>query len=133
ELLQSDQFSLPHSLRECRSALSCPNRGVSLCQADRLEPRAELRDGFVMKVLVNHKLGINGVYHRDLKVVSFADNQQSFQTKSDFDCFYCQLQPKNLLLHSQRNLKISDFGLSALPDQGVTILKTTCGTPNYVP
>ncbi|CAN6865393.1 unnamed protein product [Brassica oleracea] len=109
---------------------------------DRVEPRVELRAGFVMKVLVNQKLGsnftslpmeliVNGVYHRDLKVVSFADNQQSFQTKSDFDCFYCQLQPKNLLLHSQGNLKISDFGLSALPEQGVTILKTTCGTPNY--
>uniref|UniRef100_A0A0D3E515 Protein kinase domain-containing protein n=1 Tax=Brassica oleracea var. oleracea TaxID=109376 RepID=A0A0D3E515_BRAOL len=84
---------------------------------DRVVPRVELRAGFVMKVLVNQKLGstftslpmeliVNGVYHRDLK-------------------------PKNLLLHSQGNLKISDFGLSALPEQGVTILKTTCGTPNY--
>ncbi|KAF6154573.1 hypothetical protein GIB67_017955 [Kingdonia uniflora] len=48
-----------------------------------------------------------GVYHRDLK-------------------------PENLLLDSLGNLRISDFGLSALPNQGNSLLRTTCGTPNYV-
>ncbi|PKA46759.1 CBL-interacting protein kinase 24 [Apostasia shenzhenica] len=48
-----------------------------------------------------------GVYHRDLK-------------------------PENLLLDSQGSLKISDFGLSALPQQEGGLLYTTCGTPNYV-
>ncbi|KAD7477838.1 hypothetical protein R6Q59_007497 [Mikania micrantha] len=50
-----------------------------------------------------------GVYHRDLK-------------------------PENLLLDASDNLKVSDFGLSALSrqvrDDG--LLHTTCGTPNYV-
>ncbi|GMH14033.1 hypothetical protein Nepgr_015874 [Nepenthes gracilis] len=49
----------------------------------------------------------NGVYHRDLK-------------------------PENLLLDSHGNIKISDFGLSAWTPQGVSLLRTTCGTPNYV-
>ncbi|OIT00778.1 PREDICTED: CBL-interacting protein kinase 2 [Nicotiana attenuata] len=50
-----------------------------------------------------------GVYHRDLK-------------------------PENLLLDEDENLKISDFGLSALAESKRQdgLLHTTCGTPAYV-
>ncbi|KAI4337250.1 hypothetical protein L6164_015691 [Bauhinia variegata] len=44
------------------------------------------------------------------------------------------LKPENLLLDENGNLKISDFGFSALPKQGRSdgLLHTQCGTPAYV-
>ncbi|GMN35296.1 hypothetical protein TIFTF001_005200 [Ficus carica] len=44
------------------------------------------------------------------------------------------LKPENLLLDDNEDLKISDFGLSALPEQlrHDGLLHTQCGTPAYV-
>ncbi|THG14715.1 hypothetical protein TEA_015646 [Camellia sinensis var. sinensis] len=40
------------------------------------------------------------------------------------------LKPENLLLNSEHNLKIADFGLSNIMRDG-HFLKTSCGSPNY--
>lgn len=47
-----------------------------------------------------------GVYHRDLK-------------------------PENLLLGENGELKITDFGFSAMKDYGAHLLTTNCGSPHY--
>ncbi|XP_074556273.1 CBL-interacting serine/threonine-protein kinase 5-like [Curcuma longa] len=48
--------------------------------------------------------------------------------------FHRDLKPENLLLDRRGDLKISDFGLSALPEQlrHDGLLHTQCGTPSYV-
>ncbi|KAM3289207.1 CBL-interacting serine/threonine-protein kinase 1 isoform X1 [Capsicum chacoense] len=52
----------------------------------------------------------------------------------DKGVFHRDLKLENVLIDGRRNIKITDFGLSALPqhlrDDG--LLHTTCGSPNYV-
>ncbi|XP_071734180.1 CBL-interacting serine/threonine-protein kinase 25-like [Rutidosis leptorrhynchoides] len=50
------------------------------------------------------------------------------------DVCHRDLKPENLLLDENEDLKVSDFGLSALPEQLMNdgMLHTQCGTPAYV-
>ncbi|KAK3017221.1 hypothetical protein RJ639_007139 [Escallonia herrerae] len=81
---------------------------------DRIASRGKLSEAEGRKLFQQLIDGVSychnkGVFHRDLKL-------------------------ENVLVDARGNIKISDFGLSALPqhfrDDG--LLHTTCGSPNYV-
>ncbi|PUZ54691.1 hypothetical protein GQ55_5G151700 [Panicum hallii var. hallii] len=82
-----------------------------LAQSTRL-PEPVARRYFQQLITAVEFCHSRGVYHRDLK-------------------------PENLLLDARGDLKVSDFGLSALQDAGARLrgdglLHTACGTPAYV-
>ncbi|THU50594.1 hypothetical protein C4D60_Mb06t21890 [Musa balbisiana] len=86
-----------------------PGGDLLACVARRggLLPEHAARRYFQQLVSALHYCHARGVAHRDLK-------------------------PQNLLLDRDGNLKISDFGLAALPEQlRDGRLQTACGTPAY--
>ncbi|KAL6343456.1 hypothetical protein AAG906_024821 [Vitis piasezkii] len=77
---------------------------IELAKGGELFTKISAAGQLVSALLFCHQ---NGVAHRDMK-------------------------PQNLLLDQDGNLKVSDFGLSALPDQLKNgLLHTACGTPAY--
>lgn len=71
----------------------------------RLDER-QSRKFFRQLVDAVHHCHQRGIYHRDLK-------------------------PENILLTSDGELKVTDFGFSAMKDHGPPILQTNCGSPHY--
>lgn len=129
----------PVAVHHLISSISLPVRTHSFSEDTARFYFRQLVDG----VMYCHQ---NGVCHRDLKPgASIAANEHClhlhFQRSSFLLFFPFCANVENLLLDENGDLKISDFGLSALYEGGgpdgaensrASLLHTTCGTPNYV-
>ncbi|XP_020575345.1 CBL-interacting serine/threonine-protein kinase 14-like [Phalaenopsis equestris] len=63
------------------------------------------------------------LFHQLISAVAFCHSR---------GVFHRDLKPENLLLDEFNNLKLSDFGLSAVRYGGDALFQTLCGTPAYV-
>lgn len=78
-----------------------------------------------------NKLAQDGPLPEDLARSYFQQLIDALDYMHKRKAIHRDLKPENLLLDKEGHLKIADFGLSVL-NQNDSVLKTRCGTPNYV-
>ncbi|WOL00258.1 CBL-interacting protein kinase 1-like isoform X1 [Canna indica] len=84
----------------------------------------ELFDKIVLKGKLSEKEGRN-FFQQLIDAISYCH---------DKGIYHRDLKPENVLVDAKGNIKISDFGLSALPQHlgNDGLLHTTCGSPSYM-
>ncbi|KAJ3433625.1 cbl-interacting protein kinase [Anaeramoeba flamelloides] len=79
-----------------------------------------------------YKIANNGKFSEKVARFYFQQLITGLEFVHSLGICHRDLKPENILLDEDDNLKISDFGLSALKTEKEDLLKTACGTPNYV-
>ena len=79
-----------------------------------------------------NKLAQNGPLPEDTARNYFQQLIDALDYMHSHNAIHRDLKPENLLLDNEGTLKIADFGLSIMSQGPDELLKTRCGTPNYV-
>ncbi|CAN0020488.1 unnamed protein product, partial [Heterosigma akashiwo] len=86
-----------------------------------------LEGGDLFTILQTHSISFNGARFYAAEIL------EALKYLHSLNIVYRDLKPENVLVSGDGHLKIADFGLSRILDEGDDVASTICGTAAYFP